>query len=209
MAQWQTISSLATAGGTLILAVATFSAVRSSNRSARIAEESLRAGLRPLLIPSLAGDPAQKARWGDGHVAKVEGGRAIVEQEETVIYLALGLRNAGSGIALIHGWLPMEQHPFDDAPQTRPEDFRRQGLDLYVPAGGTGFWEAVIRDADDPLRPAVEKALANREPFRLDLLYGDQQGVQRTISRFIVVPAEDFWYGQAARHWNLDRPDPR
>ena len=209
MADWQTISSLATAGGTLILAVATFSAVRSSNRSARIAEESLRAGLRPLLIPSLAGDPTQKARWGDGHVAKVEGGRAIAEQEGGVIYLALGLRNAGSGIALIHGWLPTEQHPFDDAPRTAPEDFRRQGLDLYVPAGGTGFWEAAIRDADDPLRPAVEKALANREPFRVDLLYGDQQGVQRTVSRFIVVPAEDFWYGQAARHWNLDRPDPR
>jgi len=209
VADWQTISSLATAGGTLILAVATFSAVRSSNRSARIAEESLRAGLRPLLIPSLAGDPTQKARWGDGHVAKVEGGRAIAEQEGGVIYLALGLRNAGSGIALIHGWLPTEQHPFDDAPRTAPEDFRRQGLDLYVPAGGTGFWEAAIRDADDPLRPAVEKALANREPFRVDLLYGDQQGVQRTVSRFIVVPAEDFWYGQAARHWNLDRPDPR
>ena len=39
MADWQTISSLATAGGTLVLAVATFSAVRSANRSARIAEE--------------------------------------------------------------------------------------------------------------------------------------------------------------------------
>jgi hypothetical protein len=33
--------------------------------------------------------------------------------------------------------------------------------------------------------------------------------VQRTISRFIVLPAQDFWYSQAARHWNLDRPDPR
>ena len=34
MADWATISSLATAGGTLVLAVATFAAVRSSNRSA-------------------------------------------------------------------------------------------------------------------------------------------------------------------------------
>lgn len=209
MADWQTISSLATAGGTLVLAVATFSAVRSSNRSARVAEESLLAGLRPLLVPSLFGDPVHKALWGDRHVARVEGGRAIVEQEGEVIYLALGLRNMGSGIALIHGWILMAHRAFDDAPRVEPEDFRRQGIDLYVPAGGTGYWEAAIRQADDPLRPAVEKALANQEPFRLDLLYGDQQGGQRMITRFVLVPAEDFWYGQAAQHWNLDRPAPR
>ena len=39
MADWVTISSLATAGGTLVLAVATFSSVRSANRSARVAEQ--------------------------------------------------------------------------------------------------------------------------------------------------------------------------
>ena len=41
MADWVTISSLATAGGTLVLAVATFSSVKSANRSARVAERSL------------------------------------------------------------------------------------------------------------------------------------------------------------------------
>src|SRR6266571_3487102 len=38
MADWATISSLATAGGTLVLAAATYSAVRSANRSAATAE---------------------------------------------------------------------------------------------------------------------------------------------------------------------------
>jgi hypothetical protein len=209
VADWQTISALATAGGTLVLAVATFSAVRSSNRSARIAEASLLAGLRPLLVPSLAGDPVHKALWADRHVAKVEGGRGVVESEGEVIYLALGLRNLGSGIALIHGWILTEHRVFDDSPHPELQDFRRQGIDLYIPAGGTGYWEAAIRDADDPGRPAAEKALVNREPFRVDLLYGDQEGGQRTITRFIVLPAEDFWYAQAARHWNVDRPDPR
>ena len=52
MADWVTISSLATAGGTLVLAVATFSSVRSANRAARTAERSLMVGLRPVLIPS-------------------------------------------------------------------------------------------------------------------------------------------------------------
>ncbi len=62
MADWVTISSLATAGGTLVLAVATFSSVRSANRSARIAEQSLLLGLRPILIPSRDEDPSRADR---------------------------------------------------------------------------------------------------------------------------------------------------
>jgi len=49
---WATIASFATAVGTLVLAVATFSSVRSANRSARIAERSFLIGLRPSLAPS-------------------------------------------------------------------------------------------------------------------------------------------------------------
>ena len=49
---WASIASLATAAGTLVLAVATFAAVRSANRAARAAEQSLLVGLRPLLVPS-------------------------------------------------------------------------------------------------------------------------------------------------------------
>ena len=60
MADWSTISSLATAGGTLVLAAATFYAVRSSNRSARVAERSLLAGMRPVLVPSRLEDPPEK-----------------------------------------------------------------------------------------------------------------------------------------------------
>lgn len=60
MADWATISALATAGGTLVLAGATFASVRSANRAARVAERSLLVGLRPLLIPSRFDDPPQK-----------------------------------------------------------------------------------------------------------------------------------------------------
>ena len=48
---WATIASLATAGGTLVLAVSTFASVKSANRAARAAERSLLAGLRPLPMP--------------------------------------------------------------------------------------------------------------------------------------------------------------
>jgi hypothetical protein len=209
-ANWQTISSFATAGGTLVLALATFSAVRSSSRSARIAEESLLTGLRPLLIPSLSDDPVHKVLWNDRHTAHVGGGQAVFEEEGGVIYLAMGLRNVGAGIALLHGWHPMPDQAFGDTPHADAEDFRRLSIDLYIPAGGTGYWEAAVRDPEDSLRPWFLKTLTERQPFRIDLLYGDQQGGQRTISRFTILPAgEDRWYCQASRHWNLDRPDPR
>ncbi|HJX49444.1 MAG TPA: hypothetical protein VJ375_16505, partial [Gaiellaceae bacterium] len=48
MADWVTISARATAGGTLVLAGATFASVRSANRAARAAERSMLAGMRPL-----------------------------------------------------------------------------------------------------------------------------------------------------------------
>jgi hypothetical protein len=210
MADSATIASFATAGGTLVLAMATFSAVRSSNRSARIAEESLLTAMRPLLAPSLADDPVHKVLWHDRHTAHVSGGRAVFEVEGEVIYLAIGLRNLGTGIALLHGWHAMPDQAFEDPPHVEAKDFRRLVIDLYIPAGGTGYWEAAVRDHDDPLRPGLLRALSERQPFTIDLLYGDQQGRQRTISRYTVLPAgDDGWYAQVGRHWNVDRPDPR
>jgi hypothetical protein len=46
MADGSTIASLSTAGGTLVLAIATFSSVRASHASALIAEQALLIGLR-------------------------------------------------------------------------------------------------------------------------------------------------------------------
>ena len=76
MTDWVTISSLATAGGTLVLAAATFASVRSGNRSARIAERALQVGMRPLLTPSRLEDPLVKVMWVDGHHSRIDGGRA-------------------------------------------------------------------------------------------------------------------------------------
>ena len=60
MADWATISALATAGGTLALAGVTVASVRSANRTARLAEQSLLAGLRPLLMPARPEDAPQQ-----------------------------------------------------------------------------------------------------------------------------------------------------
>lgn len=206
----QSISALATAGGTLVLALATFAAVRSSNRSARLAEESLLAALRPLLVPSLADDPRHKAHWIDGHTALVSGGQAVFEEVGGVIYLVMGLRNVGAGLGLLHGWYPLPRGAVGTEPHADPSEFRRLTIDLYVPAGGAGYWESAVREEADPVRESLLESLKAREGIRIDLLYGDQQGGQRMISRFSILPrADDGWYTLVARHWSVDRPDPR
>jgi hypothetical protein len=62
---WATVADLATALGTLILAVATFSAAKSANLTAKVAQRSLLAGLRPVLMASRRDDPMQKVNFGD------------------------------------------------------------------------------------------------------------------------------------------------
>src|SRR5262249_49386974 len=99
-----TISSLATAGGTLVLAVATFSSVKSANRSARVAERSLLVGMRPVLIPSREDDPLGRLRFGDGEIVPVPGHGGVAEVRGDNVYMALALRNGGNGLAVIHGW---------------------------------------------------------------------------------------------------------
>ena len=95
MADWVTISALATAGGTLVLAGATFSSVRSANRAARVAERSLLAGLRPLLMPSRIGDPPQKVGFMDDKWFYIEGG------QRTISRYALLPRDDGKWLATI------------------------------------------------------------------------------------------------------------
>jgi hypothetical protein len=210
VADWQTISSLATAGGTLVLAAATFSAVRSSNRSARVAEQVLVTGMRALLVPSLRDDPDQKVVWGGGHAVRLSGGRAIAEHEGGVIYLAIGLRNVGAGLGLLHGWYPTPSWVHASDPRAELDAFRTLVLDLYIPSGGAGYWESALRDESDPLHGEFVRVLTERQPFTIDLLYGDQDGGQRTISRCLVLAASDGgWYSQIGRHFNVDRADPR
>ena len=209
MADWVTISALATAGGTLVLAVATFSSVRSANRAARAAERSLLAGLRPVLMPSRLEDPAQKVSFYDQHWVKIEGGRAAFEVGPNAVYLVIGLRNAGSGIAVLHGWhFSPERLSGTDPPDSK--EFRRLTRDIYVPAGDTGFWQGAFRDPNEPLYAVARDAATTAKPVTIDLLYGDHEGGQRVISRFGLSPTPGgTWLAVVARHWNLDRPNPR
>ena len=206
---WTTVSSLATAGGTLVLAVATFSAVRSANRSARFAERTLLAGTRPLLIEARPEDPAEKIMWIDAHWSTVGAGKAVVETDGDVIYLAMPLHNAGTGIAILDGWHPSEAASTEARPSD-PDAFRRMSRDLYIPAGGTGYWQGALREPSEQIHGETLVWVRGRRRFTIDLLYADSEGGQRTISRFSLTPkADSIWVAAVSKHWNLDRDDPR
>jgi hypothetical protein len=210
VADWVTISSLATAGGTLVLAVATFASVRSANRSARATERALLAGIRPVLAPSREQDPHERVGFADDHWTDVGGGYAAVDLTEHAIYLAIPLRNVGRGLAVLDRWDFYPDRKMGDATHREPGEFRRLTRDLYVPAGDVGFWQGAFRDPSDPIFAATREAITERRILTVDLLYGDHEGGQRTVSRFALFPAdENRWTAAVTRHWNLDRSDPR
>ena len=209
---WAIIASFATALGTLVLAVATFASVRSANQAARIAEASFQVRLRPVLVTSRLDDPPQKIRWVDEHWACLEGSRAHVDLVDGNIYLAIPVRNVGPGLAVVFGWHVYAELALLDVPHADPDQFRTQTRDLYIAPGDIGFWQGALRDTGDPDHEPLARDIKDAQPFTIEVLYGDHEGGQRTITRFGVIPGADGdtrWFPTVARHWNLDRPDPR
>jgi hypothetical protein len=208
MADTATIASLATAGGTLILAVATFASTRSANRSARIAERALDLNLRPVLIPAHEWDAAERVTFYD-EIVQLRGGFAAVEIRGGNLYFAAQLRNVGAGIGVLNSWL-MEVGPDQGLSVIGgPADYTNfvaQVRSLYVPAGDVGYWQGAIREGDtdrgdaDALRRAIEAG----ERLTLYLRYADQDGGHDTVTRYTLMPDENGdWIFGIARHWSL------
>jgi hypothetical protein len=222
MADAATIASLATAGGTLVLAVATFSATRSANRSARIAERALDLNLRPVLIPAHEWDAAERVTFFD-QVVQLRGGYATVEQRAGNLYFAAQLRNVGAGIGVLTSWLvevgpalpPASSASFSPTssdsqlsldPPPHYETFVPQLRSLYVPAGDVGYWQGAVRECDtergdgEALRRAVEAG----DRLTLWLRYSDPDGGHDTVTRYSLSPDENGdWLFGIGRHWSL------
>ncbi len=60
------------------------------------------AGLRPVLMPSRLEDAPQKIHFADGKWVVAPGGGGVAEVSDEAVYLALSLRNVGTGIANRH-----------------------------------------------------------------------------------------------------------
>ena len=188
MADWVTVSQFATAAGTLVLAGATFMAVRSANTCGPHRRALADGGTAAAADPVATTDPPMKVLWSDSHFIRLDGGRAHVEIVDDVIYLAMGVRNAGTGMAVLHGWHTTCAVFEPDAMHADPEEFRRLNIDLYVPAGEPGFWESAIRGRDDSWWSDGAAASANATvPHRRPL----RRPGGRTTSRqpLLVVPA--------------------
>jgi hypothetical protein len=224
MADWATISAIATAGGTLVLAVATYNSTRSANATARFTERALLNSQRPVLIPSREDDPRERIPFVDDVAFWLPGHSGIVKFKKSNLYLGMAIRNGGAGLAVIHGWR-VETDP--ERRQVRPEDldgFRRQTRDMYIPAGSSGFWQGAIRDREDPDYEALRATAERGDRVCVDLLYSDYDGGQRSIVRFIVPSInahgatdadatqdedEDGKRIEVLRYWNVDGEDPR
>lgn len=208
MADWVVISSLATGGGTLALAATTYLSVKSANRAARVAEISLLAGLRPLLVASNESDELQRVNFYDVHGIAVPGARGAVEIIDGNVFIVISVRNVGSGIAVLHGGVVHPEFRRTSVDPPAPEDFALLSRDIYIPPAAVGFWQIAYRN-DNEERRALLDAI-ERGYLTIDVLYGDFEGGQRAITRF-GLPREDdgAWYMTTVRHWQVDRDDPR
>jgi hypothetical protein len=207
MADTATIASLATAGGTLVLALATFASTRTSNRAARIAERALELNLRPVLIPAHEWDKSERVTFGDDQIVQLRGGFASVATRDGNLYFAAQLRNVGGGLGVLSSWW-MQSDPQPNL-DTLPEltQFNAQVRHLYVAPGDVGYWQGAIRvaDTDRGDREALCAAVTARQRLALFLRYGDQDGGHDTITRYTLMPDEDgYWIFGIGRHWSLD-----
>ena len=209
MADWVTISALASAGGTLVLAGVTVASVRSANRAARVAEQSLLATQRPLLVPSRIDDPVQKVGFQDDVWLVASGGQGAAKATDEAVYLAIAVRNVGTGIAVLHGWRFFPEWPTGSREPTPLEDFTLLTRDIYIAPADVGFWQGSFRDPSSDGYREARAAIEASQRVSIDVLYGDFEGGQRVVSRFALTPREDSWYASVSFHWNIDRPQPR
>ena len=74
----------------------------------------------------------------------------------------------------------------------------------YIAAGDLGFWQAALRDPTVELYTTMSGAIASLGRVTIDLLYGDIEGGQSTITRFVLLPSEPGkWRYDVTHHWRL------
>jgi len=155
-------------------------------------------------------EPVQHVQFADGRVFDLPSGGAMVCADAGVIYLALPLRNAGVGVAVLQGYHlegdsaeRTSQDPLGPARHRRGDTapdrsvFSEQQRDPYVAAGSLGFWQAALRDPADTRYRAVDEAIQTGGRITVDLLYtlpgrhsADRHQVRATTLR---------WRGMAVR----------
>jgi hypothetical protein len=161
------------------------------------------------------GDPAVDVQFADGQVFETGWGDALLRRRDGVIYLALQLRNGGAGVAHLVAYR-LEPEPAGTVtqdprglarhrrgdPSPDPSTFTEQQRDLYIPAGELGHWQAALRDPTTELYTTMGEAITTLGRVTIDLLYGDIEDGQATITRFVLLPGEqNKWRCDVTHHW--------
>jgi hypothetical protein len=165
-------------------------------------------------VQSRADDPPQKAGFSDDIWLIARGGQGDARVTDEAVYFAIAVRNVGTGIAVLHGWhLYPEIQLGPEMGPTPLEEITMLTRDLYIAPDDVGFWQGAFRDPSSEPYRAARRAVEAPQRMSIDILYGDFEGGQRVISRFLLSPLETEeglrWYASVGRHWNVDRPDPR
>ena len=97
------------------------------------------------------------------------------------IYLAMSVRNAGNGIAVLQAWHAATE--VSARPPPERDQFRPHTRDLYIPAGDIGFWQAAVRDPNDGLYPGLIDAVQRTDTSMSKIVVTNNltlDGVMRT-----------------------------
>ena len=90
---------------------------------------------------------------------------------------------------MLHGWHFVNEAYTGETAHPPLEDFRRLTRDLYIAPGEIGFWQGAFRDPEEAAFAEARSAVEEPRRFGLDVLYGDHELGQRSITRFSMVPA--------------------
>ena len=210
MADASTIASLATAGGTLVLADRdvlrdAFGEPLHAHRGTRTRPQSAAAA-----HPAHEWEPAERITFRD-EIVELRAGYAAVEQRSNGLYFAAQLRNVGAGIGVLTSWkvkgetnMDISLSEYVEPPD--PTHFVLQQRSLYVPAGDVGYWQGAIRDGDTDRgdADAIRRTIEVRGVLTLFLRYADQDGGHDTITRYSIMPDDNGdWLIGIGRHWSL------
>jgi hypothetical protein len=86
--------------------------------------------------------------------------------------------------------------------------FAPQQRDLLISTRRAGFWQAALRDPETPLYQQVARGIETAGRITVDILYGDHEGGQPAIARFVLLPEAGPWRCDATRHWSLPGRKP-
>ena len=110
---------------------------------------------------------------------------------------------------MLHGW-HLCPELVTAAEHLAPEEFTRLTRDIFIAPGDVGFWQGTFRDPSTTAFADARRTVEAHGSWTIEVLYGDAEGGQRMISRYALLPREGGgWLASAARHWYLDRDDPR